>query len=272
MRTTAGWTGRSHGELPPNPTVVWHHDASPAGDSPGALQWMIDNYPTASAQLWIDRYGVVTFVGAGVAWHAGAVNNADYGNRNSIGIETDHTLFENWTAAQLDALRLTTAVILDKGGRKRTEFSFHRTIAVPAGRKVDPAGLDLAAERGNVYAIGRGPAPTPPQPPTVPTPAPNTPAPAPSPDWRAGTVVPPYPGRMIRYRDRAGKVITPAMRGHDVELLQARLNAHMRVLGQPQTGIDGVWGRDSDRVLRVMQYVRKLDVDGIAGPATYQAL
>ncbi len=153
---TPGWKGRSHGELPNSPTVVWHHDASPKGDSPGALGWMISNYPSASAQIWIDRYGVVHLVGAGIAWHAGKVleHQEAYDNFHSIGIETDHTTDEDWPPALLHALRLTTAVILDKAKRGRDNFSFHRLICSPVGRKSDPAGLNITAERAAVAAIG----------------------------------------------------------------------------------------------------------------------
>lgn len=152
---TSGWTTRTHGNLPDAPTVVWHHDASPVGDSPGALDWMLSNWDKASAQVWIDRYGRVHLIGTGVAWHAGAVlpEQRAYDNFRSIGIETDHTTGEDWPDEQLKALRLTTAVILDAGRRDRTDFSFHRVICSPPGRKSDPAGLDLDTERRAVRRI-----------------------------------------------------------------------------------------------------------------------
>lgn len=155
---TAGWAARTHGDLPGNPTVVWHHDASPSGDSPGALTWMVNNWDNASAQIWVDRSGKVHLVGSGVAWHAGRVlpGMSGFDNYHSVGIETDHTVGEAWPAAQLTALRLTTAVILDRGGRSRGDFQFHRLIASPVGRKVDPAGLELAAERVSVHNVTYG--------------------------------------------------------------------------------------------------------------------
>jgi len=57
------------GELPAKPKIVWHHDASPAGPSPGALNWIINAYNNrnASAQIWIGYDGVWHFIGSGVA-------------------------------------------------------------------------------------------------------------------------------------------------------------------------------------------------------------
>ena len=43
--------------------VVWHHDASPPGDSPGALNWMISNTMRPGANIWVDRYGTWHLVG-----------------------------------------------------------------------------------------------------------------------------------------------------------------------------------------------------------------
>src|ERR1700712_1732463 len=96
---TAGWTGRSHGQYPAKVKCVWHHDASPPGDSPGALSWMISNWSSSSANVWIDRQGRWHLVGTGISWHAGSVLPGMPGNMDSFGIETDHTVNEAWPAA-----------------------------------------------------------------------------------------------------------------------------------------------------------------------------
>lgn len=167
---TTGWTNRSHGDLPDSPVVVWHHDASPEGDSPGALDWMISNWDNASAQIWINRYGIVYLVGCGIAWHAGPVLEGMPGNAQSVGIETDHTTGEDWPAELLAALRTVTVVILrcsqiaaDAG------LYFHRQIARPYGRKSDPDGLVLQDEIRAVAQIMAGPTPGP-KPTAPPTP------------------------------------------------------------------------------------------------------
>ena len=276
---TPGWQNRivrdrfgNRIDLPSNPTVVWHHDASPKGDSPGALQWMIDNYASASAQIWIDRQGVVYLVGSGVAWHAGKVlsGSEQYDNYHAIGIETDHTVNEDWPAPLLNSLRVTTAVILDKAGRARTEFSFHKKICSPVGRKVDPDGLDLAAERSAVYSIGR--TPTPPQP----SPVPSTPSvePAPVP---AG---PSQPESKYDNRTYPGHLLQEGMydiADEAIHTLQNRLNAHMKVLGQPQLKVDGDFGPATKKAVLTYQNVRRYThklgkPDGIVGPKTWASI
>lgn len=162
---TVGWRGRSHGQLPGTIRVVWHHDASPAGDSPGALQWMISNWDNSSANIWVDNYGTWYLVGTGVSWHAGRVLPGMPDNYSSIGIETDQTVGEAWPPAQLDSLRKGTAAIFRKQNVPADWLHFHKTICSPPGRKQDPAGLELAAERstvGRLLAGGGGSATTPP--------------------------------------------------------------------------------------------------------------
>ena len=141
--------------------IMWHHDGSPAGDSPGALWWMMygakdtdgtDLTPAASA--WVDRYGKWHVYAAGKTNHAGRGNHPlsgpDNGNAVFYGIETDHTTGEAWPAAQLRSLRLGTAALCLAWGLRADAVTFHKTYA--PGRKNDPDGLDLAKE---VRAIRR---------------------------------------------------------------------------------------------------------------------
>ena len=136
--------------------IMWHHDASPVGDSPGALRYMKDHFAISSAQVWIDRYGTWHFISYGVAWHAGRVNDARFDNYRSVGIETDHTVGEAWPAVQLDSLRRGTAAALKHEGKSSQSLGFHKSMCVPIGRKSDPFGLDLANERNNVQALITG--------------------------------------------------------------------------------------------------------------------
>lgn len=152
VNETAGWRSRSHGPLL-DLNVVQHHDASPAGDSPGGLTWMVSNYARSSAQLRVNRQGVLEVVGSGIAYHAGNVNNPSFSNPRSVGIETDLTINETITAACLQTLRLVTALILARAGKTAAYMSMHKSVCVPAGRKVDPYGLDLAAERVAVQTL-----------------------------------------------------------------------------------------------------------------------
>lgn len=150
VREVSGWLTRSHGQLPAKPTVVWHHDASPKGDSPGVINWMVSNWNRASAQVWIDRRGTIYLVGNGVAWHAGVIHAkySAWGSWNSIGIETDHTTGEDWPEAQLRSLTLFTAVVFNLCRYTNADaLNFHKIIASPTGRKIDPDGLELEYHR-----------------------------------------------------------------------------------------------------------------------------
>lgn len=160
VRELPGWQERSHGPLPAAPAIVWHHDASPPGDSPGSLDWMVGNWDHGSANCWVDRYGAWTLVGCGVAWHAGTVLPGMPGNHDSVGIETDHTIGEAWPTAQLDSLRAGTAALLNLWHRRGPGLYFHKQICSPPGRKPDPDGLDLATERAAVARLRADPKPT----------------------------------------------------------------------------------------------------------------
>lgn len=144
------------GELPDRPYLVWHHDASPAGSSPGALDWIISAYNSQqpSAQIWVGYDGVWHFVGSGVAWHTGNVLPGMPNNYNAVGVETDETEGETWSPALLSSLRRGTAAIAQAEGYDPGSWlHFHKTICSPVGRKSDPSGLDLASERNTVRSL-----------------------------------------------------------------------------------------------------------------------
>jgi hypothetical protein len=138
--------------------IMWHHDASPVGDSPGALDWCMYMGIAPAAAAWIDRKGVWHLYAAGLSNHAGIGSSAlapnNSGNQYYFGIETDHTYGETWWQPQLDSLRVGTAAIMrayDLDPAKALEF--HKTYA--PGRKNDPDGVDLGDERRTVAAIMR---------------------------------------------------------------------------------------------------------------------
>jgi hypothetical protein len=179
-----GWRTRGHGGFTKLTHVVWHHDASPKGDSPGVCQYMLDNWNTHGAQLWVSRQGEWHILAAGVAYHAGKTRSGKPGNRQSLGVETDHTTGEAWPAKQLASLRRGTAAILRHLGRTADSgLEFHKTICEPVGRKTDPDGLSLANEQRAVHALmaapTRPPASAMPAPATPTRPAPPAPAPLP---------------------------------------------------------------------------------------------
>lgn len=157
VEVVSGFATRSHGDFRKNPPyIVWHHDASPAGPSPGVLGWMISNWNSASANIWVDYRGKWWFVGAGISYHAGAVLPGMPNNQTAIGIETDYTVGETISWNLYDSLRRGTAAIMRAMNQPDSDLHFHKTICSPKGRKQDPWGMDLATERNAVGAIKRG--------------------------------------------------------------------------------------------------------------------
>lgn len=148
---------------PSAPAIVWHHDGSPAGDSPGSLGWITGALDAGepAAVLWLDFTGEWWIIGNGYASHTGPVLPGMPGNADSIGIETDHTTGEDWPAGQLDSLRRGTAALLRASRQGVDRLHFHKTICDPPGRKPDPYGLELAEERRIVAGLlAGGPLPT----------------------------------------------------------------------------------------------------------------
>lgn len=166
-----GWRSRrAPGRFAPR-AVMWHHDASAPGPSPGMPRLIAEvgnsSTPPPLAHVWVDRRGRWHLTASGRANHAGTgrgwgVIPANSGNTYSIGIETDHTVGERWPPDQRRALRLGTAVLLKHlGVRPRNALCGHKEYA--PGRKIDPAGMNLAVERRRVAELMKHPPdPTPP--------------------------------------------------------------------------------------------------------------
>lgn len=166
---TVGWNDMPYTELR---GVMWHHDASPMGDSggckidakgygvqpTGALYWMMyDGFGAApAAAAWVDRRGVWYVYASLRTNHAGLgfspISGRDNGNAYFFGIETDHTDGEPWPKAQLDSLRLGTAALMKSWKiNPRLALIGHKEYA--PGRKFDPDGLDMADERRRVAKL-----------------------------------------------------------------------------------------------------------------------
>jgi len=167
--------------------ILWHHDASPSGDSPGALEWMKYMEIAPAGAIWVcsgcngkHASGTWHLIAAGLSNHAGTGGNdpkrrgntwgvpVDGMNAVALGIETDHTYGERWTGAkkqaQLNSLRRGTAAIMLKYGiNPKPGLLRHLDWTnglidgngkfVTYGRKNDIDGLDLADERQRVKRI-----------------------------------------------------------------------------------------------------------------------
>jgi hypothetical protein len=155
-----GWSGLGLNELR---GIMWHHDASPFGDSPGALDWCMywakdanGNDLTPAASIWVDRAGKWFVYAAGQSCHAGVGSSPlapnSTGNQYYLGIETDHNTGEKWTKEQVSSLRKGTAALMKHYGLDpKQALEFHKTYA--PGRKNDPAHLDLGKERRRVARL-----------------------------------------------------------------------------------------------------------------------
>lgn len=161
-----GWLNRhTSGTFTPKGIIV-HHDASGMGPSSG-MPNMIANVgngttPPPLAQTWVAYDGTWWVLAGGRCNHAGTgdgwgVIARDQGNRDSLGVETDHTTGEAWPQRQLDSLRRGLAAICDYTG-----WDVHRAMCghkeYAPGRKPDPDGLDMNHERNVVNDLLTAPA------------------------------------------------------------------------------------------------------------------
>lgn len=162
-----GWKTRGRdGSFDPK-AVMLHHDASPAGETSNGVDVIRDGRPGLEgplSQLWLSFDGVWHVVAAGRANHAGeggpwGVIARDQGNRDAIGIETDHTTDEAWTGAQRsEALRGVHAIAERLGITTREEIdraiTAHKEYA--PDRKIDPDPMDMDNARAQLAAYDGG--------------------------------------------------------------------------------------------------------------------
>lgn len=151
-----GWQTRGHGGFKGVRGVLWHHTAGPKSGNYPSLNIVQNGRPGLEgplANLGLARDGTWIVIAAGVAWHAGTGSYAgipaNEGNYYLIGVEAENTgTGEPWSAAQLDAYRRGTAALLKAYGLRFDRCIGHKEWA--PGRKIDPYGLDMNAERQHV--------------------------------------------------------------------------------------------------------------------------
>jgi hypothetical protein len=174
---TVGWQDRP---LSAFHYILWHHDASPVGPSPGALHhWMKTMSLAPAGAAWVcmgchgkHRSGTWHLIAAGLSNHAGTggpwrPNTGDPAvpvnamGPVSYGIEVDHTFGESWAGTtkqdQLNGLRVGTAAILKAYKMPATRVMRHLDWTnglidgnprfATFGRKNDLDGIDLNYER-----------------------------------------------------------------------------------------------------------------------------
>lgn len=163
----SGWRTRGHGGLAAVEGVVCHHTAGPKSGEYPALAVVRDGRAGLAgplSQLGIGRSGTVYVIAAGVAYHAGesAWAGRDPDGRSFsftslngrfLGIEAEDDGDGAWTAEQLDCYPRLVAALLHYMRRTAARAAAHREVALPRGRKVDPAGIDMNAFRARVAEL-----------------------------------------------------------------------------------------------------------------------
>jgi hypothetical protein len=141
--------------------IMFHHDASPKGETSNGADVIVNGRPGLEGplgNLWLSYDGAWHIIAAGSANHAGTGDGSwgdiDDGNHDTIGIETDHTSNEDWTTGQrseglrgTDALRRHMGMTDAQVGRR---VLAHKEWA--PSRKIDPDPMDMAVARANLIA------------------------------------------------------------------------------------------------------------------------
>jgi LysM repeat protein len=150
-----------------------HHTGTPA-DSPGDLptrRYLRDgatelgaDKPGPLCQLAVGRGGSWWVVAAGLAYHAGAVDDQRYANLRCIGVALEHP--GQPTTVDRDQYRSLVRGCAALANHYGIRWRGHKEAAVPYGRKVDPAfamGAFRAAVGMQRRQLARGPRERPPR-------------------------------------------------------------------------------------------------------------
>lgn len=154
---TPGWKNRGRAEMGTVLGVLEHH-TGPGSDTAmlGLIQNGRPDLAGPLAHLFLDRNATFHVMAAGRCNHAGAGqwHGITDGNGHLVGIEVanDGDGKDPWPPAQLAALALGTAAILEHVGADPVMAAGHKEYALPRGRKIDPT-FDMVAFRDRLEAI-----------------------------------------------------------------------------------------------------------------------
>lgn len=154
----AGWKTRGHGGMRVVEGVVGHHTADGPGEYPSLAVVRDGRADLAGplANFGLGRSGTIYVIAAGCCWHAGASAWAGFTDLNDefLGIEAESKgTVDDWTPAQRDAYPRLVAACLYYMSRAANRFAGHKEVALPAGRKIDPAYLDMTAMRSMIAVM-----------------------------------------------------------------------------------------------------------------------
>lgn len=127
--------------------VAGHHTAGPRlGEYPcrNIILSGRTGLPGPLANFGLGRSGTIYVVAAGRANHAGVSEWAGFSNLNGyfLGIEAEDDGDGTWTPEQRDCYPRLVASLLHYMRRPVSRYAGHKDIALPRGRKPDPAGID----------------------------------------------------------------------------------------------------------------------------------
>lgn len=135
--------------------IVLHADAAARLES--SLDWVRRAESRVSYHVMIGRNGSIYAVVSPdrQAWHAGtsSLDGEAMCNRYSVGVCLSNTnTGEPFPASQLGAAADVCAVLCGFYGIEVSRIVTHAAVALPAGRKTDPLGLDVVGFRAAVAA------------------------------------------------------------------------------------------------------------------------
>lgn len=153
-----GWKTRGEPFATKPKVVVGHHTASAPGQNMPSLHILTAgraDLPGPLCQIGLSRRGVAYVVASGKANHAGPGQWRDITSSSlTCGIEAENSgVGEAWPATQLAAFDTCAAVLLTRLGSSADWYCGHREWALPTGRKIDPAGIDLDQQRGRIRRL-----------------------------------------------------------------------------------------------------------------------
>lgn len=154
-----GWQARGHANMSAVRGLLMHHTAGSRNGNMPSLGIVTKGRPDLSGplcNLGLGRDGTWYCVAAGLAYHAGAGvwNGITAGNSQMIGVECENTgVGEPWPDVQLSSFRHGVATMFRKLGLSAAMCAGHKEYCRPVGRKIDPAGVDMARMRADIAAI-----------------------------------------------------------------------------------------------------------------------
>lgn len=156
-----GWKTRGPDGLLELEVLVTHHTATSdlrQGDYP-SLEIVRDGRSDLEgplSQLGLGRSGTWYVIASGKANHAGVGDWKGFDNsRRTIGVEAEYSGSGPWPEAQLQSYKRGVAAILKHEALSASRVCAHREWALPPGRKIDPANINMDQFRYDVATLIR---------------------------------------------------------------------------------------------------------------------